>query len=207
MTKYMNDPEVKCQSRLIACMLAPEAEAASRVLVELRDAKTTLQYFCSPAQHIALLEDVQSLGRIGLHMQWSQDLSAGRLEYDTATTQKLFSFLRAMLKYRGGSNLWWHTWGPGAVAGLLSAQEAKVRSSLLLHRNLFDAVNDVRRTDNDVFFGHVFHVLRLEDWREVSATAQNFLTSVFSRAPNKARGFCKASLLSPVSCIGRKLGQ
>ena len=47
MTKYMNDPEVKCQSRLIACVLAPEAEAASRMLVEMRDASTTLQYFVS----------------------------------------------------------------------------------------------------------------------------------------------------------------
>ena len=42
MTKYMNDPEVKCQSRLIACVLAPEAEAASRMLVEMRDASTAL---------------------------------------------------------------------------------------------------------------------------------------------------------------------
>ena len=32
----------------------------------------------------------------------------------------------------------------------------------------------------DAFFGHVFHLLRIEDWREVSETAQNFLTNVFS---------------------------
>ena len=125
-------------------------------------------------------------------MQWSQEPSAGRVEYDTAATQKLFSFLKAMLKYRGGSNLW-HTWGPGAVAGLLSTDETQVRSSLLWHRNLFDAVAEVRRTGSlaaqgllkdsmvkDAFFGHVFHLLRIEDWREVSETAQNFLTNVFS---------------------------
>ena len=176
MTKYMNDPEVKCQSRLIACVLAPEAEAASRMLVEMRDASTTLQYFVSwshwgwletAEKHLGLLEDLHSLDRIGLHMQWSQEPSAGRVEYDTATTQKLFSFLKAMLKYRGGSNLW-HTWGPGAVAGLLSTDETQVRSSLLWHRNLFDAVAEVRRTGSlavqgllkdsmvkDAFFGHV----------------------------------------------------
>ena len=108
MTKYMNDPEVKRQSRLIACVLTPEAEAASRMLVEMRDASTTLQYFVSwshwawlqtAEKHLGLLEDLHSLDRIGLHMQWSQEPSAGRLEYDTATTQKLFSFLKAMLKY------------------------------------------------------------------------------------------------------------
>ena len=127
MTKYMNDPEVKCQSRLIACVLAPEAEAASRMLVEMRDASTTLQYFVSwshwgwletAEKHLGLLEDLRS-----------KEPSAGRVEYDTATTQKLFSFLKAMLKYRGGSNLW-HAWGPGAVAGLLSTDETQVRSSL-----------------------------------------------------------------------------
>ena len=125
-------------------------------------------------------------------MQWSQEPSAGRLDYDAAATQKLFSFLKAMLKYRGGSNLW-HTWGPGAVAGLLSTEKTQVRSSLLWRRNLFDAVAEVRRTGSlaaqgllkdsmvkDAFFGHVFHLLRIEDWKEVSETAQNFLTNVFS---------------------------
>ena len=124
-------------------------------------------------KHLGLLEDLRSLGRIGL-----------------------FSFLKAMLKYRGGSNLW-HTWGPGAVAGLLSTEETQVRSSLLWHRNLFDAVAEVRRTGSlaaqgllkdsmvkDAFFGHVFHLLRIEDWKEVSETAQNFLTNVFSRLLN-----------------------
>ena len=179
----------------------PEAEAASRMLVEMRDASTALQYFVSwshwgwlqtAEKHLGLLEDLRSLDRIGLHMQWSQEPSAGRLEYDTASTQKLFSFLKAMLKYRGGSNLW-HTWGPGAVAGLLSTEETQVRSSLLWHRNLFDAVAEVRRTGSlaaqgllkdsmvkDAFFGHVFHLLRIEDWKEVSETAQNFRTNVFS---------------------------
>ena len=35
-----------------------------------------------------------------------------------------------MLKYRGGRNLW-HTWGPGAVAGLLSTEETQGTSSML----------------------------------------------------------------------------
>ena len=77
--------------------------------------------------------------------------------------------------------------------GLLSTEETQVRSSLLWHRNLFDAVAEVRRTGSlaaqgllkdsmvkDAFFGHVFHLLRIEDWKEVSETAQNFLTNVFS---------------------------
>ena len=199
-TKYMNDPEVKCQSRLIACVLAPEAEAASRMLVEMRDASTALQYFVSwshwgwleaAEKHLGLLEDrgPAQLGpnRPSHAVEPRAKRWPGGVRHSNHT-----KVLNAMLKYRGGSNLW-HTWGPGAAAGLLSTDETQVRSSLLWHRNLFDAVAEVRRTGSlaaqgllkdsmvkDAFFGHVFHLLRIEDWREVSETAQNFLTNVFS---------------------------
>ena len=80
----------------------------------MRWASETFSYFISwsgdgwlqtASRHLDALEDLETLSRIGFHMEWAREPPSGQLEYEKASTEKLFSFLKSLLKFRAGSNL------------------------------------------------------------------------------------------------------
>ena len=205
MTKYINDAEVKLESRLIAAVLAPESKAAAQMLVDMRGPEQTLAYFVSWAEggwletaceHLGLLEDLASLNRIGFHMQWTEVPGEGQLEYERATTENLFSFLKSLLKYRAGSNLW-HTCGQGACAGLLSDEPALLQSRLLWFKEICEAEEEVKQTGNlaaqnllkdsmlqEIFQQNVIRFLKEEGFARVAPKLEEVLQATFSSLLN-----------------------
>eukprot|EP00439_Symbiodinium_sp_Y106_P082191 s2009_g21.t1 len=78
-------------------------------------------------------------------MEWARDAPSGQVEYERASTEKLFSFLKSLLKFRAGSNLW-HTDGQGKCAGLVSPEQALQKSTLLWFKRLAEAEAAVKAT-------------------------------------------------------------
>ena len=201
MTKYMNDDIVKSESRMIAAVMEPEAAAAGLMLKEMRSPEKTLDYFVSWAHwgwldtakaHLQLFHDTRTLDRIGFCMAWDVETDQGELDWEEASASKLWSFLRSVLKYRAGSNLW-HTWGPGASAGLLCEDEEGRKAALKWHRDLFEAVAAVKQHGshgaqalikdtmcNEILQRYIFQSLRAANFLEVPAALSRFLQKIWS---------------------------
>ena len=200
MTKYMNDDCIKSESRIIAAVLEPESAAASKMLQEMRGSGKTLEYLVSWAHggwldtaksHLQLLTDTHALDRIGLCMACDKDCQPGEVDWDLAMATKLWKLTLSIFNFRAGSNLW-HTWGPGASAGLLGETEEKVCFSLQWPRDLFGAVLAVKENGShaaqallqhsmceEVWIKHVFHWLAQANFREVPEGLDSLLRKVW----------------------------
>ena len=222
----MNDDIVKSESRMIAAVMEPEAAAAGLMLKEMRSPEKTLDYFVSWAHwgwldtakaHLQLFHDTRTLDRIGFCMAWDVETDQGELDWEEASASKLWSFLRSVLKYRAGSNLW-HTWGPGASAGLLCQDEEGRKAALKWHRDLFEAVAAVKQHGshgaqalikdtmcNEILQRYIFQSLRAANFLEVPAALSRFLHKIWSgllnskllKMPTNFRGSTKTGATTP----------
>ncbi|CAJ1422298.1 unnamed protein product [Effrenium voratum] len=155
MTRFMSSQDNKSLARLISYVLAPEAKACGTMLHEMRSAEDTLRYFSGWAhwawlktakEHVGLLSDVRLLARIGfeLSMEGAQAADSHKVSFDQALCKVLLRLLKAILRFRAGSQLW-NTNGAGCSAGLLHSDEEKRRGSLSLLRTVAQTIKAVQQ--------------------------------------------------------------
>ena len=138
MARLMADPDSKCKARVIAYVLGAESRAASRMFRELRSSEMTREIYSGwshwswltvAVDMLSLLENLDQLHRIGFSCSGIADTCPAAVASENVLAGWLFDLMRAVLKHRAGSALW-YTCGAGSAAGLLHKDPAKAAASL-----------------------------------------------------------------------------